>query len=220
MEIRTFYLAPVDFDFNMRHIAHVIHVRFYPMVFKLFDLEGTDVLAGSLTGRRVLGALLERIGQAELTAPAPAFLDFHGIEVATASFLREGVLEFRETVRDRQPKCYPVFANVNSVVTEELSILIRSTRTVLMLCSLDDAERSSAPRLLGDLDPKQQITFDLVRTQRITDAAQLARDYQDIEHPVSQNAWNNRLAALSKLGIIVESNSGRNKYYSPLPIGD
>ena len=89
-----------------------------------------------------------------------------------------------------------------------------------MLCSLDDAKRSSAPRLLGDLDPKQQITFDLVREHRMTDAAQLARDCQDIEHPISQNAWNNRLAALSKLGIIVESNSGRTKYYSPLPIGD
>ena len=76
------------------------------------------------------------------------------------------------------------------------------------------------PRLLGDLDPKQQITFDLVQKQRITDAAQLVRNYQDIDQPVSQNAWNNRLAALSKLGIIVELHSGRTKRYTPLPIGD
>ena len=58
------------------------------MRFRLRDLADNEILAGAVAGRRILRLLLERIDR-EPTAPEPVYLDFQGVEVATASFLRE-----------------------------------------------------------------------------------------------------------------------------------
>ena len=101
------------------------------------DLVDSDVLAGALKGRKVLGLLLERIDR-EPEEPEPVYLDFAGVEVATASFLRECVLEFRGIVRRRWTNCYPVVANANDTIAEELSVLLEPQRDVLMLCTLNE----------------------------------------------------------------------------------
>ena len=90
-------------------------------------------------------------------------------------------------------------------------------RDVLMLCTLDENGRPRSPRLLGDLEPKQRITFHLVGERGEADAAELLRSSQDREN-VGQTAWNNRLAALSRLGLLMEMSSGRAKRYRPLPL--
>lgn len=149
--------------------------------------------------------------------PEPVFLNFEGIEVATASFLRECVLEFRDTVRRRRPNYYPVVANANDTVTEELSILLGPQRNVLMLCSLDEDGNPGSPRLVGDLEPKQQITFDLVKNLGEADAGELMRTANGTE-AVGQTAWNNRLASLTRLGLLMELSHGRAKSYRPLPL--
>ena len=95
------------------------------MRFRLRDLADNEILAGAVTGRRILGALLERI-DGTLETPEVVYLDFQRVEVATASFLRESVLEFRDNVRRRWTNYYPVVANANDSVTEELSVLWRS----------------------------------------------------------------------------------------------
>src|SRR5579872_4310631 len=92
------------------------------------NLVESNVLAGALTGRKILGLLLEKIDK-EPEGPEAVYLDFMGIEVATASFLRECVLEFRDSVRRRWPNYYPVVANANDSVKEELSVLLRPQRT-------------------------------------------------------------------------------------------
>jgi hypothetical protein len=84
-----------------------------------------------------------------------------------------------------------------------------------MLCTLDGGGRVHQPKLVGDLDPKQRITFDLVQKCRETDASQLMRDYGESEG-VQQTAWNNRLAGLANLGLIVELSQGRARRYRPL----
>ncbi len=66
---------------------------------------------------------------------------------------------------------------------------------------------------LGDLDPKQRVTFDLVCERGETDAAELMRQYGGTK---TQTAWNNRLAALAALGLVVEMSQGRAKRYKPL----
>ena len=184
------------------------------------DLVGSDVLAGALTGRRALSLLLERI-PTEFRQPEPLYLDFTGVEVATASFLRECIIEFRDMVRRRWTSCYPVVANASDSVTEELSILLRPQRDVLVLCSLDGDGNPSSPRLVGDLEPKQRITFDLVKKLGETDAGDLmhrSKASDDSHDVVGQTAWNNRLASLSKLGLLMELNHGRTKRYRPLPL--
>ena len=185
------------------------------MRFQLRDLAGNDILAGASAGRRILGVLLERLDGAPV-APEPVYLDFQGVEVATASFLRESILEFRDIVRRRWTNYYPVVANANDTVMEELSVLV-AQRDVLMLCTLDEKGRPRSPRLLGDLEPKQRVAFDLVRERGETDAGELMRTSQDRED-VGQTAWNNRLAALSRLGLLMEMSNGRAKRYRPLPL--
>ena len=179
-----------------------------------------DVLAGALTGRQTLALLLERI-DGEPEKPELVYLDFRGIEIATASFLRECILEFRDTVRRRWTNYYPVVANANDAVVEELSTLLKPQRGVLMLCSLDEDGKPSSPLLVGKLEPKQQITFDLVKEIGETNASglmELTRIANGTEK-VSQTAWNNRLASLSRLGLLMEFSHGRAKRYKPLPLG-
>ena len=183
------------------------------VVRELVEGDGS-VLAGAISGRKVLAKLVELTSR-EPAVPEPVFLDFCGVQVATASFLRETVLEFRDTVRRRRSNFYPAIANANDVVAEELAVLLTPHGDVLMLCLLDDNGQPHQPRLAGDLDPKQRVTFDLVRQRGETDAAELMREHGESEG-VKQTAWNNRLASLADLGLVVELSQGRAKRYRPL----
>src|SRR5690348_6913376 len=128
--------------------------------------EGGQVLAGALSGRKVLAKLLELTAD-EPTKPELVLLDFRGVEVATASFLRESALAFRDNVRGRRSNLYPVIANANDVVVEELKVLVGARGDALMLCSTDENGQPHGARLLGELDPKQRLTFELV--QKLTE---------------------------------------------------
>jgi hypothetical protein len=185
------------------------------MRIKMQDVLDSDggILAGAINGRKALAKLLEHASD-EPEKPEQLFLDFSGVQVATASFLRESVFAFRDTVRRRRSNFYPVIANAESAVEDELKVLVQSDNSVLILCSLDREGKPHKPRLLGILDPKQRLTFDLVQ-KGATDAAQLMRENGDTEN-IKQTAWNNRLAALTSLGLVVELSAGRAKRYRPL----
>jgi hypothetical protein len=184
------------------------------MVIQLIELADTPILAGALSGRRMLNTLLDAAGK-EPASPEPVFLDFMGIQVATASYLRESVLAFRDVIRGRRSKLYPVIANASDEVRDELEELLRPRGDVFMTCMLDQTGQASHPTLIGDLDPKQKVTFDLVRKRGETDASELMREYGEREG-VKQTAWNNRLVSLAALGLIVEITQGRAKRYKPL----
>ena len=185
------------------------------MLIFLRDLVDGDgrVLAGAVPGRKVFAKLVDRTGN-DPSTPEPLVLDFTGVEVATASFLRESILAFRNDVREHRSNFYPVIANVNEAVADEIAVLLASRRDVLMLCSLNETGEPHGARLIGELDPKQRLTFDLVQERGETNAAELYK-YHTTEQ-VAQTAWNNRLAALAGLGVIVELSQGRSKSYRPL----
>lgn len=182
----------------------------------LVDGSG-EVLAGAMNGRRAFGKIMERSGQEPLL-PEAVFLDFASVNVATASFLREAVLAYRDAMRSRRSNFYPVIANANELVEEELKILVASDGSAVMLCSLDRDNQPRASRLMGQLDPKQRLTFDLVQQRGETDAAELMRSHPEKKR-VKQTAWNNRLSGLASLGLIVEVSQGRAKRYKPLFAG-
>lgn len=171
------------------------------------------VLAGAITGRKVFVKLVERTGR-EPSEPETLFLDFADVEVATASFLRESVLAFHKDVRQRRSKFYPIIANANEVVREEIAVLLAARGDVLMVCSLGKKGEPYEDHLIGDLDPKQRLTFDLVHKRGETTAAELYKANNTDQ--VEQTAWNNRLTALASLGLIVELSQGRSKRYRPL----
>jgi uncharacterized protein (DUF58 family) len=180
-------------------------------------LAGATVLSGTQRGQETLSKLLREVS-AEPSTPEPIFLDFTGIEVATASFLRESVLAFRDIVRGRRSTYYPVIANANDAVRDELIELVKPRGEVLMACKLATGGSVFDPVLIGDLDPKQRLTFDLVIERGETDAGELMRDFGSREG-VRATAWNNRLSSLVSRGLIIEVSYGRAKRYRPLFAG-
>jgi hypothetical protein len=184
----------------------------------LKEIGNSNVLAGALNGKsalmRLLGATI-----LEPTEPEPLFIDFAGVDVATASFLRESIIAFRDIVRHKRSQFYPVIANPNEAVRDELVELVRARGDVLMTCALDDAGTVLSAAMVGNLDPKQLVTFDLVRQRGETDAGELMRVYGEKEGLKHATAWNNRLASLATLGLIIEISIGRAKRYRPLFAG-
>jgi hypothetical protein len=185
------------------------------MRIRMRDLADGDgrVLAGAINGRKAVARLLELTAR-EPDQPDTVFLDFEGVDVATASFLRESVLAFRDAVRRRRSNLYPAIANASDLVADELRLLVAPHGNALMLCSLDENGQPHEPRLAGELDPKQRLTFDLVSERGETDAGELMREHGGSEK--TQTVWNNRLASLTNLGLLVELSQGRSKRYRPL----
>ena len=186
------------------------------MVISMSAVSGkrSKVLAGAPNGRAAFAKLLTEAVQEPLV-PEPLYLDFADVNIATASYLRESVLQFRDTVRRQRSNFYPVVANANTQVIEELTLLIQASNDILMTCAVDDQGTPSQATLIGNLDPKQKLTFELVNQKGETDASELMRDH-GADETVKQTAWNNRLAALAGLGLIYELSQGRTKRYKRL----
>jgi hypothetical protein len=183
------------------------------MLLSLRELAQTDVLAGALNGKSLLMRLLEAT-MSEPAEPEPLLIDFSGIEVATASFLRESVLALSKIVRSRRSNFYPVIAKPNETVRDELTELAVSRGEVLITCEVDNYGVVSSTATIGNLDAKQKITFDEVSQRGETDAGELMRENGDgLKHAT---AWNNRLSSLAAMGLIVEISRGRSKRYRPL----
>jgi len=172
-------------------------------------MSGSSVLAGSGDGRALLARLL-----AEVTEPAnpePMYLDFMGVEVATASFLRDGPLAYRQMVRARGSRIYPVIANAVEKILDDLQLLLTSRNDAILCCDLPATGRPSNVRLVGNLDEKQLLTFQLVEKLREVNVAGLQNEAPS--DPAKPTAWNNRLSALVDKGLIMEFARGRSKVF-------
>ena len=180
----------------------------------LADVGGTNVLAQAARGRMSLGKLLV-LTDTEPDRPEPVFLDFGNVDVATSSFLRESVLGFRDATRMRRSNFYPVISNANHAVKEELADILRLRGEAMLSCYLSDEGTATDIELLGALDPKHQQTLDLVVRHGETDASTLMRECGS-KDGVSRTAWNNRLATLAGLGLVIEIPQGRAKRYKPV----
>jgi hypothetical protein len=180
---------------------------------RLIDLmDGRTVLSGSIPGRKLLTALIAVTSSPD--APAPAFLDFDGIEVATASFLREAVIGFRDYARLSLQNVYPVAANLSPAVREELEFFVRARGDVFWCCDLDANGAVTAAGVIGELDPAQRATFDAAREFRAVTAPELAARFAG--QSIGATAWNNRLSTLAAKGLLVQRRQGKSKTFSPL----
>ncbi len=176
---------------------------------------GTGVLGGATAGRRHLECFLGRLA-IEPAVPTIAFLDFSGVEVVTASWVREAILGARDRLRGRHSKWYPVVCDLAEDVEEEFLIVLKQRADVVLACRVESEGeiRDAAP--LGVLDEKQRMTFELVNERIETDAGELMRAYGESEGTRHQTAWNNRLAGLAAYGLVAELSRGRSKRYRTL----
>lgn len=170
------------------------------------------VLAGSAAGRKLLAALIDATPAG--TTPEKVFLDFDGIEVATVSFLRESVIGYRDFTRASRQNIYPIIANPEPAVLEELEHLVKARNDVLWCCWLDVQDNVVRQQVIGDLDPAQRQTFEKVCELGASTAPQLADHYPDTG--IGTTAWNNRLSGLAAKGLLVETRQGKTKMFRPV----
>lgn len=173
------------------------------------------ILSGASSGKAAAMALIEKAGP-EPEDPCPLLIDFSGIDIATASYLRESVYALKSFLRTSESKFYPVVANANAKVREELMVIAEARNDALLVIETEKSGTVTLQTILGSLDPKQAMTFELVKELGRTDAGSLMGKYGTEEGTTSTTAWNNRLAALVARGLILEYTRGRAKFYQPL----
>jgi hypothetical protein len=175
--------------------------------------DAAPVLAGKLDGRRAFARELELVPPT--AEPTLVVLDFHGIDIATSSFLSEAVVHFRDHLRLSRFPTYLLVANLTERPLEELDYLLSRSGDALISCKLAPNGELTAPALLGSLDSKLKETFDLVKRKGETTAVELHGESADNDK-IGATAWNNRLTALAAKSLVVEVAAGRTKKYRPL----
>jgi hypothetical protein len=173
---------------------------------------GQTVLSGAILGRTLLATLIAETQSS--AAPTRAFLDFAEIEVATASFLREAVIGFRDYARQSLGNVYPAVANLAPSVAEELEFFVRARGDVLWSCDLDSNDNVVSAQLIGEIDPAQRSTFEAALELGSITAPELAARFA--EQRIGPTAWNNRLSTLATKGLLVERKQGKIESFSPL----
>src|SRR4051812_881510 len=93
-----------------------------------------SILSTAQLGKKVFAALVGATSTP--TSPTLLFLDFSGVEIATASFLREAVVTFRNHIREHVPHLYPVQANLTAEVKEELADFLRDRVDAMAICNV------------------------------------------------------------------------------------
>lgn len=177
----------------------------------MFQLGGRQaILAGADNGQALLAKLVAetpRVGEA-----TPCFLDFAGIALATFSFIRESVFAYRDYARTSMPNLYPVIANADAPVLEEIAAYAESEADVVWTCHLDRQGNVSRVAVVGNLDPIQKQTLDLVCRLGSADAPGLAKR----DNSIGVTGWNNRLAILNSKGLLLEQRAGKAKVFKPV----
>jgi hypothetical protein len=177
---------------------------------------GLEVLSGQPRGQMLLGKLIAAVSPQENFTVV--FLNFKGVNVATASFLRSAILAFRDHCVRAKLNLYPVLANMNDDIGGDLKLVLESRADAFVVCELGLDGVVSAVRLIGSLDDIQQLTFEAVRRNGEADATTL-KDVHDKEkgtEGIGVTGWNNRLASLAEKGLVVEVKRGRTKLYRPV----
>src|SRR5580704_16912461 len=133
---------------------------------------GESICAGAQAGREFLGKLLS-LTATEPARPEPLFLDFTGIDHATASFLRESALALRTLLSARASMLYPVVTNANNKIEEELDIVLSLRGEAYITCRADLVDPPSQIKIIGKLEKKQHRILDFILNKGETDAGEL-----------------------------------------------
>lgn len=179
-------------------------------IINLSKISERKVLTG-LVGKRMYPRLIELlIPQAK---PEPLFINFSGL-TSSGSFFSQAILPLRDYLFSLRYNLYPIMANVDDETLEELQWLFEISPDAVLACNLDNLGRVNSPKWVGVLEEKQQITFEAVLKEQVTDATTLSTKYRD--ENISITGWNNRLSSLVSKGLIMEFKKGRGKGYKPV----
>ena len=185
----------------------------------MLHVGGQPILSGTLDGKAGFLKIFDK-ARAEPPEPLPLLLDFARIEVATASYLREAVFALKSVLRASGSKYYPVVANANATLCEELAVIADAKKDPVVVIDIGPSGKVTNQVIIGALDQKQATTFERVRELKRTTAGEMKEKFGSEEGVTAPTVWNNRLAALAAQGLILEYVQGRAKFYKPLFGGD
>ena len=164
-------------------------------------------LTGVSRARRLLTKLITWI--ATDSPKGTLILDFCDVGDASASFLRESILAFRDYIRAYQPDLFPVLANLDGAVREEFDTLLKDRGEAILGCRLDASGVPIAPEVIGALNPGLRRTLDLIRER-----GQLTlTDLRESSHQTKPTTWSNRIASLIKQGFVVPVQETNKRAY-------
>lgn len=168
-----------------------------------------SVLAGVTAGQ----AAAVPLSAAVVAASPPPVLDFSGLEIVTASAFREAVLVVVRRAAEHGKTC--ILVNLNEVSFDEARIAVSEAEAVVLIGRLRGKALEQV-EAFGQLDQKLGIALRLVLELGEADAKAL-KDASG--EPTVITAWNNRLVALHRAGLLRERKSGKTKFYSPVVEG-
>jgi hypothetical protein len=178
------------------------------LIFKLTELTaGLPSLTGVARARQLLARLIART--ADQQPKGILFLDFDGVGDASASFLRESILAFRDWARAYEPELYPVLANISEGVREEFVTLLRDRREAMPGCRLGPDGALIEAEVLGVLEPGLSETLSHIRERGPVTLQDLWRTGD-----TKPTAVSNRVASLIRQGFVVTTPEPKRRAYS------
>lgn len=190
----------------------------YPRI-DMRKVGGQPILSGAAEGKAGFLIIFDK-ARSEPLEPSPLLLDFARIDVATASYLREAVFALKNVLRTSRSKFYPVVANANNSVREELVVIAEARKDAILSVEISPFDEVTSQTIIGALDPKQATTFERVNELKRTTASEMKEQFGSEDGVAAPTVWNNRLAALATQGLILEYAQGRAKFYKPIFVGD
>lgn len=165
-------------------------------------------LVGAGAGREMFR---EIVGALEINREIGVVLvDLKGIEHVSASYFREAFVAFRDYCRAQGIQV--VFVNAGQSTLEDAFLLAEQAKDVYLFGD-EEHDQIRNVQVIGRLDPKLDATLKMVLDLGQGDAKTL-KERSSEETVVT--AWNNRLAALTSLGVLVEERLGKTKIYRPV----
>lgn len=177
-------------------------------------LYSQPILGGAQGGKTLLSRLIDIATNTQVTSPTLWLWDFSGVEVVSASFVREAFISMQALLKAQRSPLLPAIANATPDVREDLQLALKDAGKAMLFCTLAADGRPSDVAPVGALESYAAATFALVAARGETDAKELMAAQDDIK--IGHTAWNNRLAHLAAIGLVVEIPQGRAKRYRAL----
>lgn len=170
-------------------------------------LNSTSLL-GIAAGRDAATRLLVRVNAS--TNTPMVLLDFHGMELVTASAARESIFKLATHLAEQGTLL--VCVNANESTLDELAFAATALKQPMVVGTLGKKGELQAPHVIGQLEAVQMKTLELVGRLGEVDAKTASQEAGD--KSAGATGWNNRLSSMASLGLLKERKVGKTKLYS------
>lgn len=171
------------------------------------ELASSTSLAGAAAGTEWFQKARIRL---ESGPPGWHAVDFHDVQIATVSWLREAVVELQRFAAVVRPDIDLVAVNLSALVREELAITLEATKRVMIASDRFARDVVHQATVLGRLDNALRETLNAIQHLPESDAPILTKV---LPGGLQLSAANNRLALLETKGILRSEKRGRKRIY-------